>query len=76
MVGRSLGGYLAPRGASGEPRLRALVCDPGQFDFTSRFISMFSADDWQRVLDADPVMDAQLEGFLADDRSASSTGPG
>jgi pimeloyl-ACP methyl ester carboxylesterase len=69
MVGRSLGGYLAPRGASSEPRLRALVCDPGQFDFTSRFISMFSPDDWQRVLEADPTMDAQLDGFLSGDRN-------
>jgi pimeloyl-ACP methyl ester carboxylesterase len=74
MVGRSLGGYLAPRGASGEPRLRALVCDPGQFDFTSRFVSMFSDDDWQRVLDADPTMDDQLEGFLGDPRSAEYYG--
>lgn len=69
LVGRSLGGYLAPRGASAEHRLRALVCDPGQYDFTSRFVSMFSPSDWQRVLDADPAMDAQLEGFLNDDRS-------
>ncbi len=68
MVGRSLGGYLAPRGASAEPRLHALVCDPGQYDFTSRFVSMFTPEDWQRVLDADPAMDAQLEGFLDDDR--------
>ncbi len=69
LVGRSLGGYLAPRGASSGPRLRALVCDPGQFDFTSRFISMFSPDDWQRVLEADPTMDAQLDGFLTGDRN-------
>lgn len=69
MVGRSLGGYLAPHGASAETRLGALVCDPGQFDFTSRFITMFSPDDWQRVLDADPGMDSQLEAFVTDDRS-------
>ena len=31
LMGISLGGYLAPRGASGEPRLAALVADPGQF---------------------------------------------
>jgi pimeloyl-ACP methyl ester carboxylesterase len=68
LVGRSLGGYLAPRGASGEPRIAALVCDPGQFDFTSRFRSMFSDEDWQKVLDADPGMDASLEGFLAKPR--------
>jgi hypothetical protein len=64
LVGRSLGGYLAPRGASGERRIAALVCDPGQFDFTSRFKSMFSPPDWDRVLAADPDMDASLEGFL------------
>jgi pimeloyl-ACP methyl ester carboxylesterase len=61
LVGRSLGGYLAPRGASAEPRIAALVCDPGQFDFTSRFRSMFSDEDWQKVLDADPDMDAALD---------------
>lgn len=31
LYGLSLGGYLAPRGASGEPRLAALVVDPGQY---------------------------------------------
>ncbi|TCT06746.1 alpha/beta fold hydrolase [Aquabacter spiritensis] len=30
LLGVSLGGYLAPRAASGEPRLAALVADPGQ----------------------------------------------
>jgi pimeloyl-ACP methyl ester carboxylesterase len=68
LVGRSLGGYLAPRGASGEPRIAALVCDPGQFDFVSRFRSMFSDEDWQKVVGADPGMDANLEGFLAKPR--------
>lgn len=29
LSGWSLGGYLAPRGASGEPRLAALIADPG-----------------------------------------------
>jgi len=32
LVGRSFGGVLAPRGASGEPRLAAMIVDPGQFD--------------------------------------------
>lgn len=32
LMGRSFGGYLAPRGACGEKRLAALVCDPGQMD--------------------------------------------
>ncbi len=69
LVGRSLGGYLGPRGVSAEPRIRALVADPGQYDFTSRFVDMFSAEDWQRVLAGDADMDARLDGFLADPRS-------
>ncbi len=68
LVGRSLGGYLAPRGASADHRIAALVCDPGQFDFTSRFAGSFSPADWQRVLAADPGLDAALEGFLAKPR--------
>ena len=32
LLGRSFGGYLAPRAAAGEPRLAALMVDPGQFD--------------------------------------------
>src|SRR6185437_11454490 len=32
LVGRSFGGFLAPRGAAGEHRLAALIVDPGQFD--------------------------------------------
>jgi pimeloyl-ACP methyl ester carboxylesterase len=31
LMGLSFGGYLAPRAASGEPRLAALIPDPGQF---------------------------------------------
>jgi hypothetical protein len=69
VVGRSLGGYLAPRGVSAEHRIRALVCDPGQFDFTLRFIGMFSPEDWSRVERADPEMDAQLEGFISGARN-------
>ena len=32
LLGRSFGGYLAPRAAAGEPRLAALIVDPGQYD--------------------------------------------
>ena len=69
VVGRSLGGYLAPRGVSREHRVGALVADPGQYDFTSRFIDMFHAEDWEKVVTADEEMDAQLEGFLKGDRN-------
>lgn len=32
LLGRGLAGYLAPRAAAGEPRLRALIVDPGHLD--------------------------------------------
>jgi alpha-beta hydrolase superfamily lysophospholipase len=32
LMGLSFGGYLAARAAAGEPRLKACVVDPGQFD--------------------------------------------
>lgn len=35
--GWSLGGYLAARGASGEPRIAALICDPGLWSMAGGF---------------------------------------
>jgi pimeloyl-ACP methyl ester carboxylesterase len=32
VMGWSFGGFLAPRAASGEPRIAALIADPGQWD--------------------------------------------
>lgn len=74
LLGRSLGGYLAPRGATGEPRITALVCDPGQVEFTSRMQSNFSDDDWAKVLAGDPAMDDALDGFLATPRDTEFWG--
>ena len=34
LLGISFGGYLAPRAASGEPRLAACIADPGEFSLT------------------------------------------
>ncbi|SDY54485.1 alpha/beta hydrolase [Herbiconiux ginsengi] len=44
--GWSLGGYLAPRAASGEPRIAACIADPGQWDLGAslvRFAQRFGA---------------------------------
>jgi hypothetical protein len=38
LVGRSFGGYLAPRGAAGEGRLAAMLADPGQVDMGAALI--------------------------------------
>jgi len=35
LVGRSFGGLLAARGAAAEPRLAALIVDPGQYDMAA-----------------------------------------
>jgi pimeloyl-ACP methyl ester carboxylesterase len=37
LMGLSFGGYLGPRAASGEPRLAALIADPGQFNLLEAF---------------------------------------
>ncbi|MFT3900796.1 MAG: alpha/beta fold hydrolase [Gordonia sp. (in: high G+C Gram-positive bacteria)] len=43
LSGWSLGGYLAPRGASGEHRLAAVVADPGQWDVGAAMTTMATA---------------------------------
>ena len=37
LSGWSLGGYLAPRGTSGEPRIAALIADPGTWSIADGF---------------------------------------
>lgn len=37
LMGWSFGGYLAPRGASGEPRIAALIADPGLWSLAGGF---------------------------------------
>jgi hypothetical protein len=73
LVGRSLAGYLAPRGAAHEHRLAALVCDPGQVEFVSRVKKMlvpkflpasWGEDAWERIVAADPMVDDLLEEVL------------
>lgn len=65
LVGRSFAGYLAPRAAAHEPRLAALVCDPGQYDFVSRIVpAMLDQATWEKVLAKDPAVDARLQHML------------
>jgi hypothetical protein len=60
LLGRSFGGYLAPRGAAGEPRLTAMIADPGQYDIgaaTARFGDLMKRVD-------DPAADAEFNALL------------
>jgi dienelactone hydrolase len=43
LAGWSFGGYLAPRAASGEPRLAALIADPGQWDLIEQMAAATAA---------------------------------
>jgi hypothetical protein len=61
LVGRSFGGLLAPRGASGEPRLAALAADPGQRDMSEGLPERLG-DLWNHV--DDPTADDKVESLL------------
>ena len=66
LLGRSFAGYLAPRGAAGEPRVAALVCDPGQYDFGQVVRARLGEDAWRRLQDHDPALEDDLAGLLDD----------
>jgi pimeloyl-ACP methyl ester carboxylesterase len=61
LVGRSFGGLIAPRGASGEDRLAAMIVDPGQLEMGSAIVERLG--DLARHLD-DPAADGQFEALL------------
>jgi len=67
MVGRSLGGYLGARAAAFDSRLKRLVCDPGQYDFSEAFISeRLDRQTWQQVQAANPEVETALDALLQD----------
>lgn len=61
LVGRSFGGLLAPRAASGEPRLAAMIADPGQIDM-AELLPAWLGDLWNHV--DDPSADDQFQALL------------
>jgi pimeloyl-ACP methyl ester carboxylesterase len=69
VVGWSLGGYLAPRAVSGEPRVAALVADPGQYDLLAALGPQLPipARLAERLPDVDPAdLDPHLKPLAAD----------
>ena len=66
LLGRSFAGYLAPRGASAEPRVAALVCDPAQYDFGLALRAQLGEATWKRLEDHDSTLDADLAPLQAD----------
>jgi dienelactone hydrolase len=64
LFGRSFAGYLAPRAATAEPRLAALICDPAQYDFAASVKRLTGDDVWRRLQENDPTLDADLAAFM------------
>jgi hypothetical protein len=61
LTGRSFGGLIAPRGASGEPRLAAMIVDPGQLEMRSALLRRLG--ELGQQLD-DPAADGQFQSML------------
>ena len=72
LAGWRFGGFLAARAAGREPRVAALIADPGQWDQASAFLPLLSLDDRARASfpDIDPSLldpfDAMLQRPDAD----------
>jgi pimeloyl-ACP methyl ester carboxylesterase len=67
IVGRSFGGYLAPRAASAEHRLAACVADPGQFDSFDMAMSRVPQEAKEALLRDEPAVDGFLEKMMEGD---------
>jgi hypothetical protein len=72
LVGRSFGGLLAPRGASGEPRLAAMIVDPGQYDIAGS-LKRRLGDLWESL--DDPTAEAQFDSLLENPAMKTLLGP-
>jgi pimeloyl-ACP methyl ester carboxylesterase len=60
IVGRSFGGYLAPRAASREPRIGALAADPAQTDMAAVIAQRFKPE-WRELLErGDPALNDRI----------------
>ena len=71
LFGRSFAGYLAPRGATAEHRLSALICDPAQYDFGAAVRAHTGEAVWDRLQAHDPTLDADLAPMMADPHRAN-----
>ena len=71
-VGRSFGWVIAPRGASAEHRLAALIVDPGQYDMGAAVVGRLGP--LAQRLD-DPTADPVFQGLLDNPVMAALLGP-
>jgi dipeptidyl aminopeptidase/acylaminoacyl peptidase len=67
LIGRSFGGYLAPRAAALEHRLAAVIADPGQFDEFDMAMARMPQEIREAIEQDDPKVDSFLEKMVQDD---------
>lgn len=67
LAGWSFGGFLAPRAAALEPRLAALIADPGQWDQSESIVPMLPLTDEQKrdFPEIDPHALDEMEAWLS-----------
>jgi alpha-beta hydrolase superfamily lysophospholipase len=69
LSGRSFGGYLAPRAACFENRVRALIADPGLYDLGAQARAMVPSELWAQVQASAPEAEHRFaEMFERDPR--------
>lgn len=68
LLGRSWGGYLAPRAATGEHRIAALIADAAQYSPGTRAMALIPEEDRDNLdaIDAD-AFNANFEQMMAND---------
>jgi pimeloyl-ACP methyl ester carboxylesterase len=64
LLGRSFAGYLAPRAATAEHRIAALVCDPGQLDLGARVRERLPTPVLDLIRDDDPNVDELIAPMM------------
>lgn len=64
LLGVSFGGYLAPRAASGEPRLAACIADPGEFSLFEELLSRVPGWVGRQLAGGNPLVLAMLDRML------------
>ena len=74
LLGRSFAGYLAPRAATAEHRICALVCDPAQYDFGAALRGRLGETVWNRLQADDPTLEADLASMVAEPHAANEYG--
>jgi hypothetical protein len=67
LVGRSFGGYLAPRAACSEHRLAACVADPGQFDLFDMAAARMPQEMGGALQSDSPALDSVFDKMMEDD---------